>query len=75
MPIVSITLSPEAIAEFVNAMCFLYQYQALVNDAPNPETRSQFARRMLVMHMKERVREYRYQQALLATNVVDADIT
>ena len=75
MPIISFTLSPAAIAEFIDAMCFLYQYPAMVGDEPNPETRATFARRMLVAHMKERVNEYRIQRAVLAAKGADADIT
>ena len=75
MPIISFTLSPAAIAEFIDAMCFLYQYQATIDEAPNPEPRATFARRMLVAHMKERVNEYRIQRAVLAAKDADADIT
>lgn len=86
MPTISITLSAAAATEFTDAMCAAHNYPATViqmigdppvpTEVPNPETRTVFARRMLLERMKSFVRDYRHQQARTTTNAqADADIT
>jgi hypothetical protein len=66
----------------IEAICFVYQYPEFVRnpetgsiDVPNPETKSQFARRQVVEFMQNAVKEYRrsyYQESM--TSSINADV-
>ena len=84
MPTVSLTLSAGAATEINDAFAALYSYQANIQSVdgegnpitiPNPETKTQFAKRKLIEFIKERVITYRRQVALAAVNNADADVT
>jgi hypothetical protein len=58
MPTLSLTLTDAALAKLVDAMCDVYRYSAtLPNGNANPETRAQFARRMVIVQLKQQVRQ------------------
>ena len=55
MATISITI-PNAIAARVEAgLCLSGNYQATIAGAPNPETTTQFAKRMILAAIKEKV--------------------
>ena len=76
MAVISVTLSTEAASELVDALCHEFNYTAtLLDGTPNPETRAQFARRMHLRWLKDRVKVYRAYLAELTVNQTEAEIT
>lgn len=79
MPQLSFNLSSQALNELVDCECYFGNYQPIVDGLPNPESKAQFAKRNQIEYLKNRVREYRKQQAEIvaraAVSVVEPDIT
>ena len=79
MPTITYTVSAAAATEIVDALCGVFHYRDTIlvagNPQPNPETRAQFARRMQVQWLKERVLEYRRAVALATANPADPEIS
>ena len=42
----------------INALASNYNYQDTIDDKPNPETKSQFAKKQIIMFLKENVKAY-----------------
>ena len=42
----------------INALASNYSYQDTIDDKPNPETKSQFAKKQVIMFLKENVKAY-----------------
>jgi hypothetical protein len=56
---ITITLTPAAaLTRAVDAICALYGYQTLINGNPNPETRNNFAKRIVAEWVKAQVVQY-----------------
>ena len=62
---------PDAVANRVtNGVCARYGYQAVFEDGtPNPETKAQFAKRMVILFIKRAVREAEMEAAAKAAEV------
>lgn len=64
MPDVTFTLSAAHLTRLVDAVAFVDGYQPrLEGGAPNPETKSQFAKRMIGLRLKDLVRGYENEAA------------
>jgi hypothetical protein len=55
--------SDEASQEIINALCENFGYMDTVVDGPNPETKPQFAKRMVKEFMVQQVKSYRARQS------------
>lgn len=56
MPDIIISITPAAaLTRAVDAVCANHGYQATIDGSPNPETRNQFAKRMLANWVKSQV--------------------
>jgi hypothetical protein len=76
MPTITLTLSDAAATELVDALCAQGLYSPVLGDgSPNPETRAQFARRMILVGLKRIVREYRRSVLAGTADPTDPDIT
>jgi len=86
MPTITRTISAAHLQRLVDSYCGIYEYKATLDDpdtgvsTPNPETRTQFANRILTqIAFKDPVRAWEKMQAertALATVVVtDIDVT
>ncbi len=65
---ISITIPNGSVARVVNGVCGFFNYQAILIDplgeqTPNPETKNQFAQRMVVVNVKSWVKSFESQQA------------
>lgn len=69
---ISITIPDSVLNRVVDAICAQHDYQATINGAPNPETKSQFARRMIREFVKGCVRRQEMADAQAAA-LVKAD--
>lgn len=63
------------LAEINDAVALEYNYQATINGSPNPESKSQFSRRMIGEHIKYIVKHQRTISAVTAaensvTNII-----
>lgn len=78
---ITITIPDNQIARAINALCSRYNYQDMVTidinigPVPNPETRAQFARRMVATALKEIVLAQEKQDAINALAIVDIDVS
>jgi hypothetical protein len=50
---ITITIPDAVTPRVINAMCAVYGYQETINGEPNTETKAQFARRMLMVYLKD----------------------
>jgi len=76
MPIITLTLSNAAAAEVVDAFCEVGGYQATLPDgSPNPVTRAEFARQVLIQRIRRMVLDRRERAALAAVDGTPPDIT
>lgn len=81
MPDITITIPSTKLDRVVNGICGHYGYQAEINGEPNPESKVQFAKRMLVSYVKDCVMTYEIREANTAssesitTDVETIDIT
>jgi hypothetical protein len=83
MPVLSITFSDAAVAEMADALASQFHYQTMVPDplggggyVPNPESKVQFGRRMVLQILIGRIRDYRRTLAdETAAATPDPDIT
>lgn len=55
---VTITIPDQYASRVIDAYCAVYGYQATIDGQPNPETKAQYAKRMLLQNMKEVTLEY-----------------
>lgn len=55
MAVISITIPDAQINRVVDGVCLAYNYQATIGGSPNPETKAQFAKRMLIERLKQMV--------------------
>lgn len=58
MATLSITIDNTHAARVNDAIAAHYGYQATIDGSPNPETKTQFVRRMVIQMIKEKVRDY-----------------
>lgn len=78
MATLTFTLSAEASAELVEALCWQHGYTTVIADVPvqNPETKAAFARRQIVLHLAHTVKRYReYQAKQQAAATTNPDIS
>jgi hypothetical protein len=61
-------------SEIVDALCATYNYQDTIDGQPNPETKAQFARKMVARMIGDVVRGYRLRLAREAAEVGVADV-
>lgn len=52
MAVISITIPDAQINRVIDGICLACNYQATINGVANPETKAQFAKRMLIEQMK-----------------------
>jgi len=73
------TVDNSVVPEVVNAICFVKDYQDTIDGLPNPETKNNFATRMLTeeftRNLKRAVQLYRRNQAGDAGAGVESDYT
>jgi hypothetical protein len=79
MAVISITISDAELPRVINAVCSQYNYQATVNGSPNPETKAQFAKRMMIVWLKDNVKADEVRAAIEAARTaasarVDSEI-
>lgn len=64
MATITFTISPDHLNKLVDAICINYNYQPLLPDdegnltIPNPESKAEFTRRMIINFLKENVKAY-----------------
>lgn len=89
MPTISFTLSASALLETQTAICALYGYQdevpgqigidaerkPVLGMVPNPESKAQFTRRILVGWISTQVKTHRKAEAAKTASNIDLDIT
>lgn len=77
MPQIILDINPAAaLTRAVDALCALNGYQTLIGGNPNPETKNNFAKRMLAVWLKARIVEYESglaAEAARATATASAD--
>ena len=67
MPDITFSLTAAHLTRLVDAICVTEGYQARLEDGtPNPESRPQFARRMVAEHLRHLVRNYENELARAA---------
>jgi len=64
MATISITINNAQLATVVDAMASVNNYQDLINGLPNPESKNDFARRMLVEYVKNTCKAYTTSQSV-----------
>ena len=79
MATITITIPDSVVARVVDALGTHYGYQAIIDGAPNPETKARFVQRMIRTHIKNIVREQEAsvasQSAFVSTSTaVDSEI-
>lgn len=77
---ITITIPDNQIARAIAAICKKYNYQDTIVDLvlgpiPNPESKAQFARRMVAQIIKETVLAQELTEAKQAVTVSDIDVT
>lgn len=55
--VITLTIPDADMPRVVNAICLVNDYQDTINGVPNPETKNQFAKRMLILEIKIWVRD------------------
>lgn len=55
MATLSINIPDNQVTRVNDAIAALFNYQATINGSPNPETKAQFARRMVIENLKRLV--------------------
>ncbi len=65
---ISITIPNASVSRVVDGVCGFFNYQAILispigEQTPNPETKNQFAQRMVVVAVKSWVKSFESQQA------------
>lgn len=50
---ITITIPDAAVPRVINAMAAVHGYEETINGQPNPETKAQFARRMLLKYLRD----------------------
>ncbi len=68
MATISITIPNASLTRVVDGVCGFFNYQAFIQPLigppePNPETKNQFAQRMLVVAVKSWIKTFESQQA------------
>lgn len=58
MATITFTLSSADQTRLVNTICGLYDYQTTINGSPNPETKANFALRIIKEQWKSLIKEY-----------------
>lgn len=58
MASITLTIPDEVAVRVRNGFCYQQGYQDTINDKPNPETKTQFMKRMLTEHIKLQVKAY-----------------
>lgn len=77
---ITITIPDNEISRAINAICSKYNYQDTIivdidkGPIPNPETKAQFAKRMVARIIKEAVLEQEKQDAVNAIAIADIDV-
>jgi hypothetical protein len=69
MATISITVNNAQLATVVDAMASVNNYQELIGGEPNPESKSDFARRMLVQYVREVCKAYKVSQSVETARV------
>lgn len=72
MATISITVPDAILTRVVNGVAGQHNYPATVGGSPNPETRTQFARRMLARWVRETVKAYEVTSAAESARVAAA---
>lgn len=77
MPTLTLTYNTGSVplSRIVDAFAVQYNYQATINGQPNPESKAEFARRMVGLHIKSIVREQEEQAAVRAAVGAVSDVT
>lgn len=71
-----ITIADSQTARVINALSTQTGYQPFdINGVPNPETRAQFAKRMIINWIKSQVRSQELQDAIKQIPITDTDVT
>jgi hypothetical protein len=73
MPTITFTVSVAQGTEITN--CFGAGYQDTIDGQPNPETKTQYARKQIIVLLKENVLLYRRREAAALAVTTDPDIT
>lgn len=55
--VLSITIADAQATRVIDGICTRHDYQPTINGVPNPETKNQFAKRMLIQDIKLMVRD------------------
>lgn len=58
MATISVTIPNAILNRVTDGICGQYSYQATINGSPNPETKAQFAQRMVREFIKNTVKGY-----------------
>jgi hypothetical protein len=72
MATLSITIPDNQVSRVNDAIAALYNYQATINGSPNPETKAQFSRRMIIENLKRLVAQG---ESTVARKLADSQIT
>ncbi len=73
MATLQFTATAQEFSDLTDAICDQYGYQAVLSPAfsetpgPNPESKSQFAKRMIIQSWKNQVKDHKRKVAFLAT--------
>lgn len=72
MATLSITIPDNQVARVNDAIAALFNYQTTINGSPNPETKAQFSRRMIIENLKRLVAQG---ESVVARRLADSQIT
>lgn len=64
MAVISINIPDNQLSRVIDGICLGQGYQATINGSPNPETKGQFAKRMLIEKMKQMVMQGEYRAVI-----------
>lgn len=75
--VITLTIPDAEMARVVNAICTQHDYEPIINGAPNPETKGQFAKRMVIQQIKHWVQfvETKAARETITASATAIDIT
>ena len=58
-----VTIPNDKLQDVIDAFCFNYKYQDIIDELPNPQTKAQFAKAKLIEFVKDNFKAYKANQA------------
>ena len=68
---IKLTIEDSQKDRVINALCYNYKYEEVIDGKINPETKSQFAKKQIIMFLKEHTKAY---ETEIATDQVKTTI-